>query len=47
MDEQQTAAKALNETRQSTMSNEWQVAFASLPVLALLLAWRHRRRHLR
>jgi cobaltochelatase CobN len=46
MDEQKTAAQALNDTRQASMSNEWQIALTTLPVLAVLLAWRHRRRRL-
>jgi cobaltochelatase CobN len=46
MDEQKTAAQAMNDTRQASMSNEWQIALTTLPVLAVLLAWRHRRRRL-
>jgi ferric iron reductase protein FhuF len=46
MDEQKTAAQAMNDTRQASMSNEWQIGLTTLPVLAVLLAWRHRRRRL-
>jgi cobaltochelatase CobN len=44
MDEQKTAAQRMNDTRQEPMTGEWQAALGSLPVLAVLLVWRHRRR---
>jgi hypothetical protein len=46
MDEQKTAAQTLNDTRRQATPNEWPIALASLPVLGLLLAWRHKRRRL-
>ncbi len=45
MDEQTKAPQAEHDTRQNAATSDWQVALVSLPVLALLLAWRYRRRH--
>jgi len=44
MDERQQSAQPRNEARTDATPNEWQVAAASLPVLAALLTWRWRRR---
>jgi hypothetical protein len=44
MDERQQATRPLNDTRRDAVTSEWQIAIASLPVLAMLLAWRWKRR---
>lgn len=44
MEARETSTQPRNEARRDAVTPEWQIAMASLPILGLLLLWRHRRR---
>jgi hypothetical protein len=44
METRQTSTAPRNKARRDAAPSEWQIAAASLPLLALLIAWRQKRR---